>query len=80
MKNAWKLDIGCLNIRGTHTIANNSTDNNVVFIYVSDWKLYTITTIIPWSQCLGKERENILCHYLFGDKLIQNCLKKDATN
>ena len=26
------------------------------------------------------EEENIFLHYLFGDKIIQNCLKIDATN
>ena len=44
------------------------------------WKLYTITTINPSSQCLRQERKNILPHYLFGDKTIQNCLKLYATH
>ena len=44
------------------------------------WKLYTIKTIIPWSRCLGKERKNTLRHYLFSDKIIQNCLKIDTTH
>ena len=26
------ISIGCLNIHGTHVTANNSTNNNVVFI------------------------------------------------
>ena len=29
---------------------------------------------MPWSR-----EENILLHYVFGDKIIQNCLKIDAT-
>ena len=36
-------------------------------------------TINPQSECLGKERENIWCHYLFGDKIIENGLKINAT-
>ena len=40
------------------------------------WKLYTITTINPRSQCLGEKRKNILRHYLFGEKIIQNCASK----
>ena len=31
--------IGCLNIHGTHMTANNSTDNNVVFFFVSDLEI-----------------------------------------
>ena len=42
-------------------------------------KQYTITTINPSSQYLGQEKKNILRHDLFGDKIIQNCLKIDAT-
>ena len=30
---------GCLNIYGTHVTANNSTNNNVVFFFVSDLKI-----------------------------------------
>ena len=39
-----------------------------------------ITTVNPRSRCFGKERKNILRHNLFGDKIIQNCLKIDATH
>ena len=31
--------IGCLNIHGTHVTSNNSTTINVVFFFVSDWKI-----------------------------------------
>ena len=31
---------------------------------------------MPWIR----EGENILHHHLFGDKIIQNCLKLDATH
>ena len=48
--------------------------------FVSDLKKYSITSIDPRSQCLGQERKNILRHFLFGDKIIQNCLKIDATH
>ena len=33
------VSIECLNIEGTHVAANNSTKNNVLFIFVSDWKI-----------------------------------------
>ena len=33
--------------------------------------------INPRSQCRVQERKNNLHHYLFGDKIIQNCLKYD---
>ena len=73
-------NIGCLNMHETHLTANNSTNNNVVFFFVSDLKQNIKTTINPRSQCLEQERKNILRHYLFGDKIIQNCLKIDATH
>ena len=46
------------------------------YFFVSDLK----TTINPRSQCLGQERKNILQHFLLGDKIIENCLKIDATH
>ena len=61
---------GCLNIHGSYVTANHSTNNNVVFFFVSDVKNYTIITIDPRSQCLGQERKSILRHYLFGDQII----------
>ena len=30
------INISCLNIYGTHVMANNSTDNNVVFFFILD--------------------------------------------
>ena len=33
------INIGCLNIHGTHLTAKNSTNNNVVFFVVSDLKI-----------------------------------------
>ena len=74
------LNTGYLNIRGTYVTANNSTDDNVLFFLFQIWKQYTITTIYPPSQCVGQERKNILPHYLFEDKIIQTCLKIDATH
>ena len=32
-------NIGCLNIHWTHVITNNSTNNNVVFLFLSDLKI-----------------------------------------
>ena len=31
--------IGSLNLHGTHVTANNSSDNNLVFFFVSDLKI-----------------------------------------
>ena len=39
-----------------------------------------MTTINPRSRCLGQERKDILRHFLFSDKIIQNSLKIDATH
>ena len=72
--------IVCLDIQGTHETANNSTNNNAVFFCVLIRTLNTITAIYPRSQCLGQERKNILRDYLFGEKIIQNCLKIDVTH
>ena len=51
--------IGYLNINATHVTANNSTKNNAVFFFVLDFRIEYLTTINPWSQCLGLERKNI---------------------
>ena len=32
-------NIGCLDIYGTHVTTNNSTNNDVVFFFVSDLKI-----------------------------------------
>ena len=39
MKIVFCTNIGCLNIDGTHVTANNSTNNNAVFFFVSDLKI-----------------------------------------
>ena len=64
---------------GTHVIANNSTKNNLVFFFVSYLKI-VFSNNSTWSQCLVQERKNILRYHLFGDKIIQNCLKINATH
>ena len=43
------------------------------------WRYYAIATINSRSQSLGQEKENILHHFLFGDKTNQNFFKIDAT-
>ena len=51
------------------------------FFFVLDFKIvYYITTINPRSRYLGKEKKNILCHNLFGDKIIQTCLNVHETH
>ena len=35
-KQMQPINIGCLNIHGTHVNANNLTNNNVFFFFVSD--------------------------------------------
>ena len=67
----------CHNIHGTHGTANGSTNyNGVSFFLFQICKTYTITIVNTRSQYLGKERKNILGHYLFGDKIIENCASK----
>ena len=57
-----------------------NTKSNIVFFLVQIWKYFTITSINPPSQCLGQEGNNIFCHYLFEDNIIQNWFEIDATN
>ena len=71
---------GCLNIHGIYVTSNNSKNDNVVFVLFQIWKYYAISTINPRSQCIEQERKTILYHYLFRDKIIQNCLKIDTTH
>ena len=72
---------GCLNIHGTHGTANNSTTNNIEFFFVSDLKIvyYNKLSILD-HNALDKKSKNILCHQLFGDKIIQKSLKINATH
>ena len=72
--------IGWLNICGTHVTANNSTNNNVVFFIVSYLKIvyynnYSYLSTIPWTR---EEKIFYATTYL-ETKIIQNCLKTDAT-
>ena len=65
-------DIRFLNVHRTYAIANNFTNNNIVFFLISNLKIvcynnYKASIIMP---CLR--------HYLFGDKIIQSCLKIDT--
>ena len=72
--------IGCINILSTHVITNNSTNNNV-FFFVSNFKIvYYKNLLILDLNTLDMRGKNILPHYLFGDKIIQNCLKIDTTH
>ena len=36
--------------------------------------------ILLYLQCLWQERKNSLRHNLFGDKIIENCLKIEAAH
>ena len=42
--------IGCLNIEGTHVTANNSTNNNFVFYFVSDSSIVKLATLVKGDQ------------------------------
>ena len=58
----------------------NSFANNVMLFFVSDLKIvydnnYYSSITMSWTR-----EENILCHNLFSDKIIQNCLQIDATH
>ena len=66
----------CLNIHRTYVTANSSTNNNVVFFFVSDLKIvHTITTINPQSQCLGQERKIFCLTTYLETKLFKTDLK-----
>ena len=59
--------------------ANNSTTKYIVFFFVLDLKIvyyknYYSLIIMSWTR-----EENNMRHCLFGDKIIQNCLKISAT-
>ena len=60
-------------MHGTQVTPKNSTDNNVVFFFVSDLKIVChnnnkSSITMPWLR-----DENILRHYLdFGDYMIRN--------
>ena len=54
--------------------ASNSTTNNGVFSFVSDWKIVYYDTILD-HNALNKRGNNIL-RYLSAEKNIQNCASK----
>ena len=81
MKKSFWADIytGYVNAHETH-VTYNSTKNNALF-FVSDLKIvnnnnYYFSITMPWTR----EEKIFLHHYLFGDKIVQNCLKIDATH
>ena len=53
--------IGCLDIHGTHVTANNSTNNNVVFIFVPDLKIEYYKQLLILDHNALDEREKIFC-------------------
>ena len=57
--NSWTTEqrptIGCLTLHGTHMTAINSTNNNVVFFFVSNLKMiynnnYLSSITMPWTR------------------------------
>ena len=54
--------------------------NNVVFFFVSDLKTVSYKQLLILDHNVLDKRAKILCHYLFGDKIIQNYLKINATH
>ena len=74
----WQFSsIGSLNIHGTYVIVNYSTNNNVVFFFVSDLKIvyynnYQFSISIPLTR-----EERIFCVTTYLEtKIIQNCASK----
>ena len=57
--------------------ADNSTNNNIEFSFVSDLKIvyYKQLSIIDYNA-FDKRGKNILSHNLYGDKIIPNCASK----
>ena len=72
--------IRCLNTHGTYVTANNSTNNNVVFFFFRFESSISKQFLILHHNALDKRGKNILPHYLFGERIIQNCLKIDTTH
>ena len=58
-----------------HVTANN----NAVFFFISALKIVNYVNYKSLITMPSISEENILRHYLFGDKIIQNYLKIDAT-
>ena len=58
-------------------IANYSTTNNFAFIFASDLKIVYYNND---HNALDKREEIIFRQSLLGDKIIQNCIKIDATH
>ena len=70
------LYIGCLNIHGTHVNANNSTNNNVVFFFVSYLKKSILYQLLILDQTAVNKREKYFASLLIWrqnySKLSQN--------
>ena len=74
MSYSLSINITCLNTHGIHVTANNSTTNNVMLFFVLDFKIASYNNCYSLITMLWTREENILCHYLFGNKIIQNFL------
>ena len=72
--------IGCLNTYETRGTANNSTTNYDIYFFVSDFKIVYNNYYYSLITMPGTREEKYLCHNLFGDEIIQNCPKIDATH
>ena len=70
------INAGCLKILVT---ANNSTNDNVVFFFYFRFENSILKQLLIFDHNLLDKREKYFRHYLFGDKIIQNCLKVNTT-
>ena len=59
--------------------ASNSTNYNVVFFFISDLKIAYFNKYLSLKTMSWTRKENSFHYYLFLDKIIQNCLKINAT-
>ena len=56
-----RIDIGCLNIHGTHVTTPNSTTNNVVFFFVSDLKIVNYKQLLILDHNGLDKRGKMFC-------------------
>ena len=56
--------------------ANNSTNYNAAFFFCFRFENNILLQLLILDNNILDQRENILCHFLVGDKIIQNCPRK----
>ena len=55
------VNIVCLNIHGTHVTTNYSTNNNVVYVFVSDLEIVSYNNYYSLITMLWTREEKMFC-------------------